>query len=64
MPGVIDTNFNDDFDNAGRNERLGPLIPVGRVGVGNDVAEMIAWLLSERSAYVSGAVIPVNGGFF
>lgn len=64
MPGVIDTNFNDAFDNEGRNQRLAPLIPVGRVGVGADVAEMIVWLLSENAAYVSGAVIPVNGGFF
>ncbi len=64
MPGVIDTNFNDDFDNEGRNVRLKPLIPVGRVGAGSDVAEMIVWLLSDKAAYVSGAVIPVNGGFF
>jgi NAD(P)-dependent dehydrogenase (short-subunit alcohol dehydrogenase family) len=64
MPGVIDTHFNDDFDNAGRNERLRPLIPVGRVGDGDDVGRMIVWLLSADAAYVNGAVIPVNGGFF
>jgi NAD(P)-dependent dehydrogenase (short-subunit alcohol dehydrogenase family) len=64
MPGVIDTHFNDDFDNEGRNARLGPSIPVGRVGVGTDVAEMIVWLLSEKAAFVSGAVIPVNGAHF
>lgn len=64
MPGVIDTNFNDGFDNDGRNVRLLPHIPVGRVGVGADVAEMIVWLLSERAAFVSGAVIPVNGAHF
>ncbi|MBL8700858.1 MAG: SDR family oxidoreductase [Alphaproteobacteria bacterium] len=64
MPGVIDTHFNDDFDNAGRNERLGPLIPVGRVGVGEDVARAIVWLLSPAAGYVSGTLIKVNGGFF
>lgn len=64
MPGVIDTHFNDGFDNEGRNARLKPLIPVGRVGVGEDVAAMIAWLLSEQAGFVSGAVIPVNGGHF
>jgi NAD(P)-dependent dehydrogenase (short-subunit alcohol dehydrogenase family) len=64
MPGVIDTHFNDGFDNAGRNERLLPLIPVGRVGVGADVAETIVWLLSDQASFVNGAVIPVNGGHF
>ena len=64
MPGVIDTHFNDDFDNTGRNTRLLPLIPVGRVGVGSDVAEMIVWLQSDAAGFVSGAVIPVNGGHF
>ncbi|MCC7112747.1 MAG: SDR family oxidoreductase [Burkholderiales bacterium] len=64
MPGVIDTHFNDDFDNAGRNARLGPQIPLGRVGVGEDVARAIVWLLSRDAGYVSGAMIRVNGGFF
>ncbi|MGG5820413.1 SDR family oxidoreductase [Falsiroseomonas sp. HW251] len=64
MPGVIDTHFNDGFDNEGRNARLGAQIPIGRVGTGQDVAETIVWLLSDEAAFVSGAVIPVNGAFF
>lgn len=64
LPGVIDTHFNDEFDNTGRNARLGPQIPVGRVGVGEDVARMIVWLLSEEAAFVSGAMVPVHGGLF
>ena len=64
MPGVIDTHFNDDFDNAGRNARLGPQIPVGRVGIGADVGKAIVWLLSPDAGYVSGTMIRVNGGFF
>lgn len=64
MPGVIDTHFNDQFDNTGRNERLGPQIPIGRVGVGEDVGRAIVWLLSPDAGYLSGAMLRVNGGFF
>jgi len=64
MPGVIDTHFNDDFDNEGRNRRLGPQIPLRRVGTGQDIAEAVVWLLSPEAGYVSGAMLRVNGAFF
>ncbi len=64
MPGVIDTHFNDDFDNKGRNRRLAPLIPVGRVGTGEDIAQAVVWLLSPEAGFVNGAVLRVNGGQF
>lgn len=37
-------------------------IPMGRLGNPKEVAECIYWLLSDKSSYVSGAIIPVNGG--
>lgn len=63
-PGLIDTHFNDDFDNEGRNRQWGPLIPLGRPGVGDDVAGAIVWLLSQEARYVTGTVVRVHGGFF
>jgi NAD(P)-dependent dehydrogenase (short-subunit alcohol dehydrogenase family) len=63
MPGVIDTNFNDDFDPAGRNARLGPLIPLGRAGAGEDVARAIVWLLAAGGLRQRRDA-RVNGGFF
>lgn len=64
LPGAIDTHFNDDFDNEGRNRRFLPNIPLGRVGTGDDVARAIVWLLSDDARYVTGECLGVNGGMF
>ncbi|WP_292182226.1 SDR family NAD(P)-dependent oxidoreductase [Mesorhizobium sp.] len=37
-------------------------IPAGRIGDPRDVALAVVWLLSEMSAYVNGAVFPIDGG--
>jgi 2-deoxy-D-gluconate 3-dehydrogenase len=38
-------------------------IPIGRWGSPEDVAGAVAWLVSRDAAYVTGAVVPVDGGF-
>ena len=43
-------------------EQLVRIIPVGRTGVPDDIANACAWLASEDSSYVSGQTIGVNGG--
>lgn len=37
-------------------------IPLGRMGSAAEVADAVTWLASERAGYVTGAVIPVDGG--
>ena len=37
-------------------------IPLGRLGTTNDVSELITFLLSEKSSFINGINIPVNGG--
>jgi 3-oxoacyl-[acyl-carrier protein] reductase len=37
-------------------------IPAGRYGEANEVGELVAFLASERAAYITGALIPIDGG--
>jgi acetoacetyl-CoA reductase len=39
-------------------------IPMGRMGKPEEIAEVVAWLAQEQTAYITGANIPVNGGLF
>ncbi len=56
-PGVIDT----DIQPPGRIDRVVPMLPMGRPGKAEEVAEAILFLLSEASSYVNGANIRVSG---
>lgn len=56
-PGVIDT----DIQPPGRIERVAPLLPMGRPGQADEVAEAILFLLSDAASYVNGANLRVSG---
>jgi len=56
-PGVIDT----DIQPPGRIERVGPMLPMGRPGKADEVAEGIMFLLSDAASYVNGANLRVSG---
>ena len=40
----------------------GQSVPMGRVGTTDEVADVVLWLCSERSSFVTGATVPVDGG--
>lgn len=64
-PGVIDTPMVERFTN-GQAEAEATMIalePVGRVGTAREVAELALFLGSDRASFITGAVIPVDGGF-
>ena len=57
-PGMIDT----DIHPPGRLDRFTPMIPAGRAGKAEEVAEAILYLLSDRASYIVGANLRVSGG--
>ena len=62
-PGQIDTRMmaRVSADHL-RRRRLEQRIPAGRFGLPEEVADVVAWLLSAQSSYVNGTVVTVDGG--
>jgi NAD(P)-dependent dehydrogenase (short-subunit alcohol dehydrogenase family) len=60
-PGFIDTDMTDALGDARKAEIL-KAIPAGRFASAGEVAAVVTWLASEAAGYVTGAVIPVDGG--
>jgi 3-oxoacyl-[acyl-carrier protein] reductase len=62
-PGYIETAMTAGLDPAVQEQML-KLIPIGRFGTVEDVANCCAFLCSEEAAYITGATINVNGGLY
>ncbi|HET6921906.1 MAG TPA: 3-oxoacyl-[acyl-carrier-protein] reductase [Anaeromyxobacteraceae bacterium] len=62
-PGFIDTDMTAALPEAAR-QKLLEMIPLARLGTAQDVADCVAWLASEKAAYVTGEVVRVNGGMY
>lgn len=61
-PGYIRTRMTEDAM-ARRGSAIMSMVPVGRMGEPEEIAEMVAWLCSDRASYVTGACYTVDGGY-
>lgn len=61
-PGVIDTDMNSMLDSDTMRE-LSDATPLCRIGKAEEVAAVIRFLASDEASFITGACIPVDGGF-
>ena len=60
-PGMIETDMSDAIPEKAK-QKLFEAIPLKRIGKPEEVADLVAFLASEQAGYITGAVIPVDGG--
>ena len=59
-PGFINTDMTSDLDE----KELKKMIPANRFGEAQEVADLVSFLASEKSSYITGEVININGGIY
>ncbi len=59
-PGFIETEMTEALDQ----DKILSMIPVGRMGSGQEVAHAVAFLCSSKASYITGQVLGVNGGMY
>lgn len=62
-PGLIESEMTDDLDERYKQAML-DAVPLARLGQPEDVASLVGFLASDAASYITGVVIPVNGGMY
>jgi 3-oxoacyl-[acyl-carrier protein] reductase len=63
-PGMINTTFHNTFTKPEVRQRVASMTPLGREGEAPEVAELVLFLASDRSSFIDGETIQINGGIF
>ncbi|WP_182379079.1 SDR family oxidoreductase [Nocardioides sp. WS12] len=61
-PGLIATDLHATTGDPERVARMAPQIPLGRAGQPEEIANAVAWLMSDQAAYVTATTLRVAGG--
>lgn len=61
-PGFVETDMTSTLDEKRRNEIAGS-VPLGRFSSPEEIADVVTFIASPQASYISGALIPVDGGY-
>jgi NAD(P)-dependent dehydrogenase (short-subunit alcohol dehydrogenase family) len=63
-PGIVKTDFNKDmWKNEAGAKNMGEMVPLGRLAEAQDIARAVLFLASDEAGYITGTVMPVDGGW-
>ena len=60
-PGFVETDMTADLDEKRRND-IAAQVPLGRFCSAEEIADVVAFIASSQASYITGAIIPVDGG--
>lgn len=60
-PGFVETDMTADLD-AKRRDQIAASVPLGRFCSAEEIAGVVAFIASDKASYITGAVIPIDGG--
>jgi 3-oxoacyl-[acyl-carrier protein] reductase len=63
-PGMINTTFHNTFTKPEVRQKVAGMTPLGREGEAHEVADLVIFLASDKSSFINGETIQINGGLF
>ena len=61
---MINTTFHDKFTKPEVRKKISELSPLGREGEAEEIAELANFLASDKSSFITGASVEINGGLY
>ena len=62
-PGYVDTKMIRLYNSENELEKIKKIIPLGRFAKPNEIGELAKFMCSEKNSYITGQIIPIDGGY-
>jgi len=62
-PGYVNTNMIHQYNSKKELEKIKEMIPLNRFAEPDEIAELVKFLSSEKNSYITGQIIPIDGGY-